>query len=161
MHNLNQFNLAYNASNVHAQSVLISPAEIGPLPDDLDHSIAYRAGCSFGYFCSEPRQISMLNYEGFGARVRGLLEEKRYRTLIVAARQTRDLIRQSVSPIMRNAENQIADRIAARTTTKSIGVSASTEVMEVVEDLLVAREMARVDLSVDLMMAQPQSPSKL
>ncbi|QQO16704.1 hypothetical protein JJB99_11365 [Bradyrhizobium diazoefficiens] len=42
MHNLGEFNLAYKDGRVHERSAFFSPADIGPLPDDKNHTIAYK-----------------------------------------------------------------------------------------------------------------------
>jgi hypothetical protein len=54
---LGQFNKAYNTANVHLSSVLFSPADIGPLPDDKQHNVAYRNGLPYAWLCSEPKRI--------------------------------------------------------------------------------------------------------
>lgn len=49
------FNSAYNTASVVSRSILFSPAQIGPLPDDEVHTIAYKPGLPYGY---EPRRDS-------------------------------------------------------------------------------------------------------
>lgn len=50
---LNQF---YMSSSVAANSILVRPGSIGPLPDDRDHHLAFSFGSPL-YLCSEPRLI--------------------------------------------------------------------------------------------------------
>lgn len=63
------FNAAYNAASVVSHSVLFSPVDIGPLPDDKVHTIAYNPSLSYGYFCSEPRQIKVETLDGLAGRL--------------------------------------------------------------------------------------------
>ena len=55
---LRAFNQAYTAGSVAAESVYFSPTDIGPLPDNKSHSIAYASDLGVAYFCSEPRSLA-------------------------------------------------------------------------------------------------------
>jgi len=57
---------------------------------------------------------------------------------------------------MRESENSISERIASRRILELERPGTSAEDEEVIRDVLVAREMARVDLGVDLLVAQPR-----
>jgi hypothetical protein len=155
MHNLGEFNLAYKDGRVHEGSVFFSPADIGPLPDDKNHTIAYQTNPPVAYFCSQPRPITALNYGALAQNARELFERPQYRTLENSSQLLRDTVRTLVSPQMRGAETQLAQRVRARRAAEPIGSAASGHVERVVEDVLVAREMARVDLGVDLLITQP------
>ncbi len=50
------FNTAYNTARVVSNSVLFSPEDIGPLPDDKVHTIAYTPRLNYGYFCTATRE---------------------------------------------------------------------------------------------------------
>ena len=50
---------AYNGSGVVTQSAMFSPSEIGPLPDDKYHSVAFKAGVTSGWFLSEPKPLKV------------------------------------------------------------------------------------------------------
>jgi hypothetical protein len=57
---------------------------------------------------------------------------------------------------MRATENILAQRIRVRRATLREGPTISPA-DEAVEDILVAREMARVDLGIDVLIAQPRA----
>ncbi len=151
-----EFDRAYNAASVHKQSILFSPAEIGPLPDDTSHTVSYKNGLSVAYLCSEPRAIRAKMYEAFAREVRSSFEMDRFRSLRVASHELRDTVRSLVSAPMRESENSISERIASRRILELERPGTSAEDEEVIRDVLVAREMARVDLGVDLLVAQPR-----
>jgi len=157
LQDLSQFNLAYNTARVHERSVFFSPTEIGSLPDAKDHSVAYEDGASVGYFCSEPREIGAMNYHALAGGARELFDRPQYRSLEHSSRELRDTVRALVSPRMRMSESDVARRISARRTIRPDRPPLSQQTERAVEDILIAREMARVDLGVDLMIAQPHA----
>ena len=55
--------------------------DIGRLPDDAGHSVAYRNGSKFAYLCSEPKRINVKTYEHLSEDVRSLFHENRFRSL--------------------------------------------------------------------------------
>jgi hypothetical protein len=150
-----QFNLAYNDARVHERSVFFSPGDIGPLPDDKEHSVAYQDGQPLGYFCSDPRPISAINYEALAHRAQSLFENSRFQVLRSASRELRDTIRSLVSDPMRETEGLLAERIDLTRSARRERPVESPQEEEVVKNILVAREMARVDLGVDVLIAQP------
>lgn len=52
-----EFNNAYRAREVIARSSFWRPVDIGPLPDDAPHHVAFRRGEDHGWFCSKPQRI--------------------------------------------------------------------------------------------------------
>jgi hypothetical protein len=156
MNNLNQFNLAYKAGLVHERSVFFSPANIGPLPDAKDHSVAYQNNPPVGYFCSEPREIRAMNYEALAGSARELFHRPQYSTLERSSRELRDTVRTLVSPQMRGVEGELAQRVSARRSDQPAGRPVSPQAERAIEDILVAPEMVRIDLGVDVLVAQPQ-----
>jgi hypothetical protein len=54
---LDALNASYVGRRVVADSAMFSPTEIGPLPDDAHHRIAFRLDDSNGWFTSEPHPI--------------------------------------------------------------------------------------------------------
>jgi hypothetical protein len=151
---LNQFNKAYNAATVHLSSVLFSPTDIGPLADNKQHNVAYRNGLSNAWFCSEPKRIRASTYEDLARGTRRLFEQHRFREMRHVSKELRNSIREIVSVSMRNMENLIQERVQTR---RDAGPIEHTEDRQAFDDVLVAREMARIDLGVDLVLAQPRS----
>jgi hypothetical protein len=114
MHNLSQFNLAYKAGRVHERSVFFSPTDIGPLPDVKEHTVAYQHNPPVAYFCSEPREIKAINYETLAGSAQELFHRPQYRTLESSSRELREMVRTLVSPQMRGAEGELAQRVSVR-----------------------------------------------
>jgi hypothetical protein len=156
LNNLSQFNLAYKAGLVHERSVFFSPTDIGPLPDAKDHSVAYQNDPPVAYFCSEPREIRAMNYEALAGSARELFHRPQYSTLEHSSRELRDTVRTLVSPQMRGAEGELAQRVSIRRSDQPAGPPGSPQAERAIEDILVAREMVRIDLGVDVLVAQPQ-----
>jgi hypothetical protein len=152
---LGQFDRAYNAAQVHERSAFFSPTEIGPLPDAKDHSVAYEDDSPIAHFCSEPREIKTMNYHALAGAARELFERPQYMALESSSRALRDTLRTLVSPQMRAVEGELAQRISSRRSTRPDGTPLPQQTERAVENILVAREMVRVDLGVDMLMAQP------
>jgi hypothetical protein len=95
-----------------------------------------------------------LTYEDLARDTRGLFEQDRFRDLRHISPELRSSIRELASASMRNMENLIQQRVQTR---REAGPTEHTEERHVIDDVLVAREMARIDLGVDLMLAQPRS----
>jgi hypothetical protein len=131
-------------------------AFIGPLPDTKDHSVAYHNGPPVAHFRSEPRDIKALTYEALAGSAQELFHRPEYSELASSSAALRDTIRDLVSPQMREAENELAQRITSRRSTRSDGPPVLPETERSIENILVAREMARIDLSVDVVIAQPR-----
>lgn len=150
------FNAAYIAANVHLQSALFSPNDIGPLPDNNIHFVSYSARSHRAWFCSDPIEIKMLLFEDLMSRVAVSLSQQSTKTL----EGTVDEIRHGVDPLLpdelREVEPQIRERIAARTPTIRDVADVDGRRQAVSVDLLVIRELARIGLGVDFIVAQPR-----
>jgi hypothetical protein len=155
--NLELFNAAYKAAQVHKRSVFFSPNDIGALLDDRDHSIAYREDSRVAFFCSEPREIGALDFEDIAGITQHDFEEQRYQTLERSARELRETARLVVTSGMRGAEQEVTQRVHARRELRPIDLSITPEAEQTIEDILVAREMVRVDLGLDVVIAQPRT----
>jgi hypothetical protein len=93
LESLNLFNIAYNAGHVHERTVFFSPTEIGTLPDDKEHTVAYQDTSSVAFFCSEPRRITAMSYETLVGTMQHDFELDRYRALGDFARELRETVR--------------------------------------------------------------------
>lgn len=77
-HKPSELNSVYVARKVVERSVFFRPSQIGPLPDDQDHHIAFKPHGP-AYFCSsEPRLIR--EYEGDGGELLSELLQRRAKT---------------------------------------------------------------------------------
>lgn len=154
---VNGFNAAYNAGRVHIVSALFSPSDIGPLPDDKHHVIAYRGDLRHAWFCSEPRKIAAFELETVDDKIKGLFGKKRFKTLEVAAESIRrDVLRLAPSQL-REAESAIRDRVRTRGASALSRPGIPSRTRRVTEELLVSREIARIALGMDMIVAQPAS----
>lgn len=157
METLGSFNAAYNAAEVHQRSVLFSPANIGPLPDDKQHVVAYRNGLGHAWFCSDPQEISALSIEDIQGKVGNLFGQRRFRTLEATAENVRREVLSLAPPQIRSSEDAIRARIRARRVELADRPDVSSRAREVAEELLVSREIARVGLGMEMVIAQPRA----
>lgn len=156
LQDLDRFNIAYNNATVHERSAFFSPLEIGSLPDAKDHSVAYEDDATTAYFCSQPREIKAFNYHRVADSARTHFDVPRYRSLESSSQALRASIRSLLSARMRATEGELAQRVSARWSLRVDGAPLPQRTERVVENLLVAREMARIDLGVDMLIAQPR-----
>lgn len=151
------FNTAYNAASVVSNSVLFSPVDIGPLPDDKVHTIAYKPGLSYGYFCSEPRQIEAETFDGLAGRLAQRFKGKNVRDFRATAQEVRRTVLEAASPVWRQAEDAVAGRVRqALPPVAADGSALQPDREQAILDVLVAREIARIDMGIDLVIAQPR-----
>lgn len=152
---LRTFNKAYDAGKMAEKSAFFSPRDIGPLPDTKPHSIAFAEDLSVAFFCSEPKSIKAIPFEKLNAIVQSKLDQKSAQTLErMAAILTEDVL-SLASPGMRETAQSTRQRITARLQGSDGAVAGSARRRSIVTDLLVTREVARIDLGVDFVIAQP------
>jgi hypothetical protein len=151
----NTFNNAYNAAQVHHRSVFFSPIDIGALPDDRQHAVAYRNGSGDAWLCSEPREISALRYERIEQKATNLFDQRRFRSLEDTAAEIQHALLNLTSPEVRASEGAIRQRVQARVGSLTVAPAADARAREVAVEVLVSREIARVGLSLDMFIAQP------
>ena len=184
MQDVHAFNAAYNRAMVHQQSVLFSPKHIGELPDDRQHTLAFRQGLTTAWLCSKPREVPVFQFEVISEQLRDLFETQRYATLETAVGHSLEDMRslaatqdaavyhsrayslgeerlpfppQNQIDSVEEFEDLIRQRIRERVTTLFKQLDIEKQTAQVVEDLLVSREIARVALGLDLVIAQPSS----
>ena len=155
MPDLNAFNDAYNSAKVHCRSVFFSPKEIGSLPDDKQHVIAYSSELNRAWLRSVPRPVTALRCEDIEIYVRHSFEEPGYRTLEAAVRSIREKMLPLVPSKIRDAQAAIWEHVRMRRTVLSDRMDDDAATQHVVEEILVYREIARVGLGIDLIIAQP------
>jgi hypothetical protein len=155
MRNTSSFNAAYNRARVHHESVLFSPQDIGPLPDEKAHVVVYRDGLAHAWFCSNPQEIVASRFDQIvqkvGALFRSSKDEALERTAANALRQVRELAPAEI----RTVEGAIRDRVRAKIVRLVDREPIDDRTQFVVEDILTTREIARVGLGVDMVVAQP------
>ncbi len=150
------FDRAYNKAEVASRSVFFSPTEIGPLPDNKVHSIAYKQGLSVGYFCSELKEIQAMTLAYLLNRFTTDFDKAKFETFAGAARDARETVLEFASQEMRLRVQEIDLRVKSRRRLITETAGRTPEDDDAINNLIVAREIARVDMGVDLLVAQPQ-----
>jgi hypothetical protein len=56
-HEFDELNEAFITRTVAARSIFFRPTDIGELPDDDEHFIAFKRNAARGFFCSDPKEI--------------------------------------------------------------------------------------------------------
>ena len=156
MHDIAGFNAAYQAAAVPRESFLFSPREIGPLPDSLPHSVAYREGLDYGWFCSKmPREVRAVRFESIERSLTDLLSDEGHPPLSAAIESARDALVSLLPRRLGISVDAIRNRVRARGAALADPGQADRGAIEVIEELLVVQELARMGLGVELLVAQP------
>ena len=76
-HEPSELNDAYRHHEAGPRSIWMRPSDIGPLPDDADHTVAFDDPRSHPVFCSEPREIDVpVDFGSFSERITAQLTER-------------------------------------------------------------------------------------
>ncbi|WP_424940099.1 hypothetical protein [Aliiroseovarius sp. S253] len=156
------FNTAYCAGSVHQQTALFSPNDIGPLPDNKSHSVAYTSGSILAWRCSEPKEVKLNTYDNLDLTLSNRLTERKDTDFEGSIQEVRRKIDRFLPSSIRQAEDQLRGRILERRSAleeRAEDVARPDDVERVqhaTTELLVVRELARIGLGVDLLMAQPR-----
>ena len=169
LHGAYDFNRAYGATRVHRESFLFSPRAIGRLPAHEDHHIAYAEGMNHGWLCSEPVPIKTRRYDDIEESVLASLRDESQPphvpvtpqtrpseapTLADTAQKVRDELESIVPRTLRETSALLEDRIIERIDKSDTRAHDEPDVFQVILNLLVAREIARVILDLDMHVAQ-------
>ncbi len=147
-----EFSTAYAAMAVHRHSVLFSPCDIGPLRDDAQHTVAYDPRSRGAWFCSEPKLIEAHDVVSVLAERGRAASEQVTGGLAAVAR--------AISGRILSTRPGELDDVAAAARERRRRIVADSrqrdEAEEAVEELFIARELARIGLGVELLIAQPR-----
>lgn len=149
------FNASYDLGRVFLDTAFFSPRDIGPLPDNKQHTIAYRRDLGHAFFCSDPQEISRVTFDDVQVKLSALLQQVEFSDPREIARTTRNQIVELASSTSRRQATALADRIRARILETVPIRGTSPARVEFLTDLLVARDIARIDLGVEMLIAQP------
>ncbi|MXO57945.1 hypothetical protein GRI89_00080 [Altererythrobacter salegens] len=175
LRNSREFNAAYNSAEVHRRSALISPSAIGALPDDKPHVVSYRPRDTQGWFCSDPQEIPLNDFDAVAKKLIAKLHMKETPRLVdlaphlapeLKAVRRRALegeelgaveleVEGTPQPIIEIDEGAIRERFRLRRQA-TVEIAPGEEEARVSEELYVAREIARIGLGVQLVIAQPK-----
>ena len=154
------FNRAYSLGQVHTSSVLISPGAIGPLPDDRSHVVSYAAGSTIAWRCSEPKKVEVVGFEAISNVVTERLTQNSDSSLEETVEQIREKVWPLVPEGLRGAEDAIRDRFPLVPDGVDVGTEEGARIRKVTREILVLREVVRVGLGVDFVIAQPREHKK-
>jgi len=154
------FNSAYGKAEVHLRSALFSPTDIGPLPDDDYHAVSYVTSSRTAWRCSEPKKVKVQKFDGLIQGLNDEMAKRADRSLEDTVREIQEGVWLLIPPELREAEPKVRDRIEARHRPVEDIARDDDRVRSVSTDLLVLRELVRVGLGVDLLIAQPREPKK-
>lgn len=157
MESVAEFNRAYNNAEVHRRSALFSPTNIGPLPDDKQHVVSYRDGSPIAWRCSRPEELKMLTFDDVLVRASNLFEEPRFRRADQIATVLVSELIEAAPANIRNNMQAIEARVIERVRSADFASTIEPQQIEVVEKLIAAREIARMGLGVEMVIAQPQN----
>lgn len=151
------FDICYIEGCVSFCSAWISPAEIGPLMDDDPHSIVYEPDARFSWFCSEPREVRLHDPFEWAQRLPTLFETRYKSPLRELVRRMLDTLADQYPP-PGHASERIREAVRVRLRRLDVPSLQDSAIRAVVEALLVCREIARIGLGLELLIAQPRGP---
>ena len=96
-----------------------------------------------------------VTFEKLSAIVSNKLDRKSAQNLEQVAATTCEEVLSVASPAMRQAAGLVRERVGVRLRDTDAAAAPSGRRLRVMSDILVAREVARVDFGVDLLIAQP------
>lgn len=169
------FNAAYSKAAVHQTSAFFSPGNIGLLPDNKDHNVAYCPQKKLAWRCSEPQAVKARAFKLIERITSSRLKRRAGETIEDSLQRTREGVMPIVPSELRAAEGQVRERIMTRREVlrgdarsgdrtddgpvdfRAGDAAADGRTVEATVELLVLRELVRVGLGVDLLMAQPRT----
>lgn len=152
---IHAFNGSYGLGRVFQDTAFFSPGDIGPLPDNKQHTIAYRSDLGHAFFCSDPQEIRRATFDDVQQKIGALLQQKQYGDARETSRTTRNQVVDLASSTSRRQAAGLADRMRVRVRAAMPTAAINTEQEETLTNLLVARDIARIDLGIELLIAQP------
>lgn len=145
-----EFQSAYAKTAVHVESALFSPADIGLLTDDQQHNIIYKPGVANAWFCSEPRSLLPLSFSALNDRLSAGFSTPKaplFRELIPTLTET-------ILEVLPGRTRSEAVRLTNEYSEEFLVTGDGRDKLAI--DLAVAREMSRVYLGAELIIAQPR-----
>lgn len=141
---------------MYQDTAFFSPGDIGPLPDNKQHTIAHRGDLGHAFFCSDPQEVRRTTFDDVQQKIGALLQQKQYCDARETSRTTCNQIVDLASSTSQTQASGLADRIRVRVRAAMPTAAINTEQEETITNLLVARDIARIDLGIELLIAQPR-----
>lgn len=150
------FNSAYNLAAVHRHTAFFSPQDIGPLPDDRRHMVSYNANAPFAWFCSEPQQIKLRGFDQMLESIDLKFKQPAFAELEQVVGRTRGFLRELGGDVIAIDEDALRLRVRNRIETARDGRVLTARELEVTEEILATREIARIGFGLEMVIAQPR-----
>jgi hypothetical protein len=112
--------------------------------------------CIYHSISSEPHEVSPSHFENISGKIRSLFDDPRFSTLEATAGAIREEVLGLVPSEIQSAEDEIRQRIGTRRATAH-QPTEDPRALEVIENLLISREIVRAGLGMDLIIAQPRA----
>lgn len=155
MADIEEFNDAYNLGEVHQHTAFFSPQDIGPLPDDKRHMVSYNANASSAWFCSEPQKIILRQFKHLLEKAAAKFEQPEFMQLEQVALRTRGALRELGGDVIDIDEDALRLRVRARLDADTRAAPPTERQQSVAEELLAAREIARIGFGLEMIVVQP------
>lgn len=155
--NKSSLDKCYIKGQIYRCSALICPGDIGFLSDDRQHWIVYHPRAKFGWFCSEPREVRFFDIDQWEERLPERFKAEYQDPLSELVKRMLQALLGLWSSPMRDAEQGIRHAVRARLARLDERWLREKEIRAVVEALLVCRDIARIGLGLELIIAQPGS----
>ena len=115
---------------------------------------------AIAWFCSDPEKINKLGFDTIFEITNKQLSQQSESTIKESIKRVRDDISPLFPRELRQSEPDIRNRIAQRRPAGDGSLSDDDRIRSVSTEILVLRELARVGLGVDLLIAQPRNSQK-
>lgn len=156
METVDDFNAAYVAAIVPGHSAFFSPRAIGPLPDDKEHCVSYCQSSAIAWRCSEPKKLRKFKLVDVMATATNELDKRQRQPLEQTVKRLREQLNPLLPAGLLSAEQEIRNLVEARGGTGTERLAPDERTRAVSIDLIVAKELARVGLGVEMLIAQPR-----
>lgn len=156
MEDIYEFNQAYNNVEIHQRTAFFSPNDIGPLPDDQKHVVSYMANTSFGWRCSEPQEVRVSGFDKLLHQIQSAFDDPKFGQLEEVAFRLRGTLREVAGGEIAIDEVALRQRLEARIDSVADGRRMETRTRDTVVELLASREIARIGLGLEMIIAQPK-----
>ena len=154
-----ELNEAYMNVEVHKRALLFSPRDIGPLPDSKQHTVAFHNNPRCAWLCSNPKNITAYTVDDVANERVSSKEALPLRlqvdSIVTAINETAwEANPRQFEKLRASARKRIREirRRAVDFGGRANQIDSETE--STIEELLVARELARVGLGLDLLPVQ-------
>ena len=155
MGNAQAFHAAYASARIPHESVFFSPQDIGPLPDDRQHVVAYCRGLEHAWLCSTPSMITASKFGRIERHLRTSFEQVRPSTLEAVVDDIRESLLVLIGESVHRFQTDMRQGIRQRRARLDRQDRTETSETRIVEDLLVSRQVALIRLGLELIIAQP------